>query len=60
MKEVGVFDIYKGDKLGEGKKSYALYFVLQDEEKTLEDATIHQSMQRIQVALEKELGAVVR
>lgn len=60
LKEVGVFDIYKGDKLGEGKKSYALYFVLQDEEKTLEDATIHQSMQRIQVALEKELGAVVR
>ena len=57
---MGVFDIYKGDKLGEGKKSYALYFVLQDEEKTLGDATIHQSMQRIQVALEKELGAVVR
>lgn len=60
LKDVGVFDIYKGDKLGEGKKSYALYFTLQDEENTLEDKDINQAMQRIQQALEKELGAVIR
>ncbi len=60
LKEVGVFDIYKGDKLGEGKKSYALYFILQNEEKTLDDKAISFAMQKIQEALERELGAVVR
>jgi phenylalanyl-tRNA synthetase beta chain len=60
LKDVGVFDIYKGDKLGEGKKSYALYFMLQDEEKTLDDKSISTAMQRIQKAMETELGAVVR
>ena len=60
LKEVGVFDIYKGENLGAGKKSYALYFILQDEEKTLDDKSINHAMQRIQVALEKELGALIR
>jgi phenylalanyl-tRNA synthetase beta chain len=60
LKEVGVFDIYKGDKLGQGKKSYALYFTLGDDEKTLDDRAIHTAMERIQQSLEKELGAVVR
>lgn len=60
LKEVGAFDIYKGDKIEEGKKSYALYFLLQDEERTLDDKTINGAMQRVQQALEKELGAVIR
>jgi phenylalanyl-tRNA synthetase beta chain len=60
LKEIGVFDIYKGDKLGAGKKSYALYFTLQDEEKTLDDHAISNTMNRIQKALESELGAVIR
>ncbi len=60
LKEVGIFDIYEGDKIPEGKKSYALSFVLQDENKTLTDKIIDKAMRRIQQALEKEAGAQLR
>ena len=59
LKEVNVFDVYEGDKLPKGKKSYALSFILQDEEKTLTDKQIDSVMQRIIYNLEKE-GAEVR
>ncbi|MBE7176167.1 MAG: phenylalanine--tRNA ligase subunit beta [Mucilaginibacter polytrichastri] len=60
LREVSVFDVYTGDKLPQGKKSYALSFVLQDEEKTLNDKQIDQVMQRIMLGLEKEAGAEIR
>ncbi|MGI4803778.1 MAG: phenylalanine--tRNA ligase subunit beta [Janthinobacterium lividum] len=60
IKEVNVFDVYKGDKLPEGKKSYALSFVLQDEEKTLTDKAIDATMQKVIFNLQKEAGAEVR
>ena len=60
LKEVGIFDIYEGDKIPEGKKSYALSFVLQDENKTLTDKIIDKAMKRIQQALEKEVGTQLR
>ena len=60
IKEVNVFDVYKGDKLPEGKKSYALSFVLLDEEKTLTDKAIDAAMQKIIFNLVKEAGAEVR
>jgi len=60
LKEVGIFDIYEGDKIPEGKKSYALSFVLQDEGKTLTDKIIDKAMKRIQQALEKETEAMLR
>ena len=60
LKEVGIFDIYEGDKIPEGKKSYALSFILQDENKTLTDKIIDKAMKRIQQSLEKETGAVLR
>lgn len=60
IKEVNVFDVYKGDKIAEGKKSYALSFVLQDEEKTLTDKAIDAAMQKIAFNLQKEAGAEVR
>ena len=60
LKEVGIFDIYEGDKIPEGKKSYALSFVLKDENKTLTDKIIDKAMKRIQQALEKEAGARLR
>ncbi len=60
LKEVGIFDIYEGDKIPEGKKSYALSFVLQDENKTLTDKIIDKAMRRIQQALETEAGAQLR
>ncbi|GMT45999.1 MAG: phenylalanine--tRNA ligase beta subunit [bacterium] len=60
LKSVGIFDIYEGDKVPEGKKSYALSFILQDENKTLTDKMIDKSMRRLQQAFEKELGAILR
>ena len=60
LKEVGLFDVYQGDKLPAGKKSYALSFVLQDSEKTLTDEQVDKAMGRIRQALEKEFGATLR
>jgi len=60
LKEIGIFDIYEGDKIPSGKKSYALKFILQDENKTLTDKVIEKTMKRILQALEKEAGASLR
>jgi len=60
LKSVGIFDIYEGDKIPEGKKSYALSFVLRDDQKTLTDKVIDKAMNRIQKTLEAELHAVLR
>lgn len=60
LKQVSLFDVYEGKNLPEGKKSYAVNFVLQDEEKTLNDKQIEAVMSKIQSALEKELGAQLR
>ncbi|PQJ82989.1 phenylalanine--tRNA ligase subunit beta [Polaribacter glomeratus] len=60
LKEVDLFDVYEGDKLPEGKKSYAVSFVLQDETKTLEDKQIDKIMQKLQQTFEKNLEAVLR
>ncbi|MDP4587520.1 MAG: hypothetical protein NWS86_05010, partial [Flavobacteriales bacterium] len=57
---IGLFDVYEGDKLEAGKKSYAISLSLQDEEKTLNDALIDKSVERIRTAIEKEHGAVLR
>lgn len=60
LKAVSIFDVYKGDKLPAGKKSYALSFVLQDEEKTLNDKQIDSIIQKLIINFEKDTGAVVR
>lgn len=60
LKEVNVFDVYVGDKLPEGKKSYALSFLLQDEDKTLTDKQIDGIMQKFIINFEKQVGAEVR
>jgi phenylalanyl-tRNA synthetase beta chain len=60
LREVGLFDVYEGDKLPEGKKSYALSFILQDEEKTLTDDQVEKAMGRIRQGIEQELGAQLR
>jgi len=60
LTEVGIFDIYEGDKIPEGKKQYALSFVLQDKNKTLNDKAIDKAMKRIQQVLEREMGVVLR
>ncbi|MDC0177224.1 phenylalanine--tRNA ligase subunit beta [Polaribacter sp.] len=60
LKDVDLFDVYEGDKLPEGKKSYAVSFLLQDETKTLTDKQIDKTMQKLQQTFEKNLAAVLR
>ncbi|CAH0994611.1 Phenylalanine--tRNA ligase beta subunit [Emticicia aquatica] len=60
LQNVNAFDVYAGEKLGEGKKSYSVSFTLIDKEKTLTDEVIDKTMQRLIAAYEKELGAVIR
>ncbi|WP_315264955.1 phenylalanine--tRNA ligase subunit beta [Tannerella forsythia] len=60
LKKVTLFDVYEGSKLLPGKKSYAVSFYLQDEEKTLNDKQIDGIMARLQKNLEEKLGAQLR
>jgi phenylalanyl-tRNA synthetase beta chain len=60
LRQVDLFDVYEGDKLPPGKKSYALSFVLQDSEKTLTDEQVDKAMGRIRTAIEQATGAVLR
>lgn len=60
LKNVVLFDVYEGKNLPEGKKSYAVNFIIQDEEKTLTDKQIDKVMSKIQQNLQNELGAQLR
>ncbi|NOX84822.1 MAG: phenylalanine--tRNA ligase subunit beta [Chlorobi bacterium] len=60
LKKTGLFDVYEGEKIPEGKKSYALSFILQDEGKTLTDKVIDKTMKRIRQAFEQKLNAELR
>ncbi len=60
LKDVNLFDVYEGKNLPEGKKSYAVSFLLQDENKTLTDKQIDKTMNKLQQRFEKELGATLR
>jgi phenylalanyl-tRNA synthetase beta chain len=60
LKSMNVFDVYQGDKIGEGKKAYAVSFFLQDKEKTLNDKVIDKTMSRLMGAFENDLNAVIR
>ncbi|MBD8491175.1 phenylalanine--tRNA ligase subunit beta [Echinicola sp. CAU 1574] len=60
LNHIGVFDVYQGDKIDAGKKAYALSFYLQDNNKTLTDKIIDQSMSRLMKSFEKEIGALIR
>ena len=55
-----LFDVYEGDKIEAGKKSYALSFQFRDVEKTLTDAEIDQEMRAIRTCFESEFGAQLR
>tara|TARA_B110001469_G_scaffold124404_1_gene138011 strand:+ start:46616 stop:49042 length:2427 start_codon:yes stop_codon:yes gene_type:complete len=60
LKDINLFDVYTGDKLAEGKKSYAVSFTLQDKNKTLTDVQIDKIMSKIQKRFESELNAELR
>ena len=60
LKAVELFDVYEGKNLEPGKKSYAISFILQDEEKTLNDKQIDKIMSKFITSFEKQLGAKLR
>ena len=60
LKKVELFDVYEGDKLPAGKKSYAVNFILQDETKTMGDKQIDAIMQKLITNIKKQLGAELR
>lgn len=60
LKAVNLFDVYEGKNLPAGKKSYAVSFTLQDENKTLNDKQIDKIMNKLQSNFENKLGAELR
>ncbi len=60
LKKVTLFDVYQGKNLEAGKKSYAVNFILQDENKTLTDKAIDAVMSKIRKQIETQLGAKLR
>lgn len=60
LKSVNLFDVYQGENIEKGKKSYAVSFTLQNPEKTLKDKEIDKVMQKLIKGFEKETGAEIR
>lgn len=60
LKQVSLFDVYRGDKIPEGKKQYALNFVFQDPEKTLTDAEVEKAVGRLLSTFQNTFGATLR
>jgi phenylalanyl-tRNA synthetase beta chain len=60
LRSINLFDVYMGDKLPEGKKSYAVSFLLRDDEKTLNDKQIEKIMNRLISVYEREVNAKIR
>ena len=60
LKSINLFDVYKGDKVPKGKKSYAISFILEDKEKTLNDSQIDKVMNSLIKAFEQKVGAEIR
>ncbi|MFO8021026.1 MAG: phenylalanine--tRNA ligase subunit beta [Perlabentimonas sp.] len=60
IKSINLFDVYQGKNIEKGKKSYAVSFTLQDENKTLTDKHIDKTMQKLIDSFEKKLGAQLR
>jgi phenylalanyl-tRNA synthetase beta chain len=60
LRNLSLFDIYEGDQIEEGKKSYAVSFILRDDNKTLKDEEIDAFMNKLVKVFEKELNARLR
>lgn len=60
LKEVNLFDVYEGDKLGSNKRSYAISFFFQDSTKTMNEAEIEAVMKKLMTKFETTLAATVR
>ena len=60
LRQVSLFDVYRGDKIPSGKKQYALSFTIQDLEKTLTDADVERVMDSLLSAFKEKFGAELR
>ena len=60
IKSVNLFDVYEGDKLLEGKKSYALSFTMADDTKTLTDKYVDKVMEKLMSSFTDKAGAEIR
>ena len=60
LKSISLFDVFEGSNIEEGKKSYAVSFILQDMNGTLTDAQIESIMNKLASAYETKLGAQIR
>ena len=60
LKDITLFDVFEGEKIGADKKSYAISFTLLDETKTLDDKQIDKIMQKLMSNYERELNAQIR
>ncbi|MFP4621953.1 MAG: phenylalanine--tRNA ligase subunit beta [Bacteroidales bacterium] len=60
LKDVSLFDVYQGEKLGENKKSYAVSFILQDEKQTLQEKQIDKIINKLIRTFREQLGAEIR
>ncbi|MEO6903485.1 MAG: phenylalanine--tRNA ligase subunit beta [Bacteroidia bacterium] len=60
LKRVNLFDVYEGEKLPSNKKSYALSFILQDENATLTDKQIEKVMEKLMKTYQEKVGAEIR
>lgn len=60
LKSVNLFDVYEGEKIGVGKKSYAISLVFQDKNKTLNEAQIENIMNKLIENFKKNIGANIR
>ena len=60
LKSINLFDVFESEKLGKGKKSYALSFILQDETKTLNDKQIEKIMKNLISAFTRKFEAELR
>ena len=60
LKSVNLFDVYEGDKLPKGKKSYAISFRMSDQSKTLTDKYVDKVMEKLMDSFKKKVGAELR
>ena len=60
LKAINLFDVYEGDKLVKGKKSYAISFILADKNKTLTDKYVDKVMGKLIKSFKEKVGAEVR
>lgn len=60
LQKTNLFDVYTGSNLPDGKKSYAISFIIQDKTKTLTDHQIDGVMEKLKISFESEIGAILR